>query len=209
MSNITFTATAPNGATFTRKSGTMGYTNVVMVADRGEDNWGPLSWHLTASAAFDTAKSSRCADLNVKVVDAVPTDVSGKVAPGTMFNGVDLFELKAAAAAARKAAKADAKAAEAEAEAGIEAAIGEWVAEPTVEAVAEVSKAIEAAEVAPVKAAKKAPATKAATPKQVLGQAVVDAAMAAVEANLPEGMDLTEAYEVVTKWMSYIPQVKA
>lgn len=250
---ITYTATAPNGEQFSRTSGTMSYTTVLMVADKGGDNWGPWSWHTSPANALKAANSQHLRETaNIKLIETEITNVTGKADARWIEANPEeyarLSSLKERFAAERKAAKADAKAAKAEAEAGIEAAIGEWVAEPTVEAVAEVSKAVEVAEVeaevvedyqaehpaeveaaveamkalsgvikaeaekkAPkkAKAAKKAPAVPTDRAlKQQLGSAVVAAMTAAVEENLPEGMDLTDAYAIVTKWASYIPVVK-
>lgn len=82
MPTITFTATAPNGETFTRTSGTMPYTSVLMVADPGTENWAPYSWHRSEAAAHKAANGTYVTRYQRRVVPAVPTSVQGKVTAG-------------------------------------------------------------------------------------------------------------------------------
>lgn len=84
MPTITFTATAPNGAEFTRTSGTMPYVAVLVVSRDGSD-WGDYSWHKTAEAAHKAAATGYAAKAGYphrRVVPAVPTSVQGKVHAG-------------------------------------------------------------------------------------------------------------------------------
>jgi hypothetical protein len=84
---VTFTATAPNGATFTRTSGTMAYTHVLMTGNQDGTSWGPYSWHKSAAAA-EKARSGKVGAYFVEqgyqsdVVPAVPTSVQGVVSVG-------------------------------------------------------------------------------------------------------------------------------
>ena len=81
MATVTFTATAANGKTFTRTSGTMPYTHVLMVNDSA------YSWHKTPAAAEKARSGKVGAHFAEKgwasdVVPAVPTSVQGVVAVG-------------------------------------------------------------------------------------------------------------------------------
>ncbi|ABD58216.1 hypothetical protein PBI_COOPER_99 [Mycobacterium phage Cooper] len=78
---VTFTATAANGETYTRTSGTMPYTHVLMV------NNSAYSWHKSPAAA-EKARSGKVGahfaeqGWESDVVPAVPTSVQGVVALG-------------------------------------------------------------------------------------------------------------------------------
>lgn len=216
MASITFTATAPNGEQFTRTSPSMPYVSVLMVADLDADNWGPYSWHKTDVAAREAGNSGyHQGKHRTQVVPAVPTAVKGKAEVGDFENFGPHGEAIDALIEAKKAPKARKVAApvevEAEAPAEVEVDEAELVAE-SVGTIANGEVTVE--EIAPAKPAKKAPkAKKVAVPtertlKQALGKAVVEAAMAAALANVPEGMTEVEAKEIVTKWMSYIPVPK-
>lgn len=49
---ITYAAVSPAGDVFTRTSGTMSYTHVVLVQNVGNGAWGTYSWHTTPAAAY-------------------------------------------------------------------------------------------------------------------------------------------------------------
>lgn len=66
---------------------------------------------------------------------------------------------------------------------------------------AEVDAAVELPEVAPVVGKNGRPATK----KQLLGAMIHAAGREALMGELPEGLSATEADEIVTKWLQYIP----
>ncbi|QFP94712.1 hypothetical protein I5G59_gp92 [Mycobacterium phage LilMcDreamy] len=232
MASIEYTATAPNGESFTRTSPSMAYVAVLMVADAdpGTENWGPYSWHKSYEAANAAAQASYHQGLHrTVVVDAIPTAVKGKASIGDFAGHPranvidDLIEAKAAKP--RKGKKADVAEIEAEAPEAVadefstevDLGLGEMtdderaevealvVPEPVAEDVTEVAEK-------PAKAkapkAKKPVVPTERTLKQQLGAAVVEAAMAAALANVPEGMTADEATEIVTKWMSYIPVPK-
>ncbi|AKF14360.1 hypothetical protein SEA_VINCENZO_98 [Mycobacterium phage Vincenzo] len=82
MASITFTATAPNGQTFTRTSPTMPYTHVLMTSGSDGETWGPYSWHKSPQAA-EKARSGKVGEYFARegyestVVEAVPTAVKG------------------------------------------------------------------------------------------------------------------------------------
>ncbi|ACF05097.1 hypothetical protein Nigel_95 [Mycobacterium phage Nigel] len=87
MATITFTATAPNGTTFTRTTGSMAYTHVLMTGNEDGTNWGPYSWHKSAAAAAKAGSGKVGAyfaeqGYQATVVPAVPTSVQGVVSVG-------------------------------------------------------------------------------------------------------------------------------
>lgn len=102
MATVTFSAILPNGEIATRTTGTREYVACLAVADKGGDNWGARSWHLTHGAAIAAMNSAYIRDTySAQVVEVDITKVVGKTVPGT-----DLHDIKAALAADAKAAKA-------------------------------------------------------------------------------------------------------
>ncbi|AGU92009.1 hypothetical protein ADAWI_98 [Mycobacterium phage Adawi] len=87
MATVTFTATAPNGDTFTRTTGSMAYTHVLMTGNEDGTSWGPYSWHKSAAAAAKAGSGKTGAyfaehGYRAEVVPAVPTSVQGVVEVG-------------------------------------------------------------------------------------------------------------------------------
>jgi hypothetical protein len=203
MATVTFTATAPNGVEFTRTSPTMPYVAVLMVADKGSDNWGAWSWHKTDDAAFKASQSNyHQGHHQTKVVQAIPTAINGKVKPGDFADWpVGVPELVAAKLAkGGNAAPASPFTGEAILAAATEAAKADAEEEAKVAAKAE--EAYQATNGAPVKAAKKA------SKKQLLGYEVHQIVLAALQdggLTIPEGMDAAEAETVVANWLRWIP----
>lgn len=225
---IEYTATAPNGESFTRTSGTMAYVAVLMVADAdpGTDNWGPYSWHKTYEAANAAGNATyHQGKHRTVVVDAIPTAVKGKAVVGDFASHprASVIDTLIEAKAGKKAdvAEIEVEAPEVVADefsTEVDLGLGEMtdderaevealvVPEPVAEDVTEVAE--KPAKAPKAKAAKKPAVPTERTLKQQLGAAVVEAAMAAALANVPEGMTADEATEIVTKWMSYIPVPK-
>lgn len=190
---IEFTAVEADGTTHTRTSGTMPYVAVTVGSQ--------VQWHKSLASAEQAAVSkgqTYRTGVPATIVPATPTAIKGKLGDWTPH--IDGWgEIAPEAFAELVAAKGTKKA---QAELPIE----EPAEDPTQVEVDGPAEVTEEPAPAPAKPATKTTSDRAL--KQQLGRAVVDAAMAAVEANLPEGMDLTEAYAVVTKWMSYIPVPK-
>ena len=87
MATVTFTATAPNGQAFTRTTGSMAYTHVLMTANVDGTSWSPYSWHKSAAAA-EKARSGKVGAYFAEkgwesnVVPTVPTSVQGVASVG-------------------------------------------------------------------------------------------------------------------------------
>lgn len=231
MASVTFTAVLPNGEIATRTTKTMAYVAVLAWADKGEDNWGARSWHLTRKAALAAATTGSLL-VNYKVLDVEITKVVGKTIPGT-----ELHAIKARLADAAKAGKA-------EAQAGIVAAAELWgadlladVAEAVAEespispedidatsdvmaemlapaqTVAEATAYLDAVKVAVDAALAEAKADAAAAAaakmslaqKRELGTTVHDRIRSVLD-RLPEGIDPAEAAAAVETWLLYIPK---
>jgi hypothetical protein len=193
---ITYTAIAPNGEQFTRTTATMPYTHVLLVAGKGESNFGPWSWHKSAAAAFEASRDGyHLENHEVKVVPAVPTAVKGKAEVGDFSAEHGWQEDAINALIEAKGSK----------KAMAEPVVAEQIAEPVTEPVTE-PVAPEAA--APAKGepvASSGPMTR--DQKQALGTLVHRFARLALD-ELPAGVDPAEAASVIDKWLSYIPQVK-
>lgn len=200
---IEFTATAPNGETFTRTSGTMPYTHVLMVAGKGESDFGPWSWHKSAAAAFKASQEGYHQDNHrTKVVPAVPTAVKGKAEVGEFSAEKGWQEEAINALIEAKATKPSKKA---QPELPVEVADPEPVAEeetpveqPEAEAQAEAVANGDATPIAKPKTGKVAQ-------RQALGALVHQAVQAILDGELPEGMTAEDAALQLDTWLRYIP----
>ncbi|AER49010.1 hypothetical protein SEA_DONNY_97 [Mycobacterium phage Donny] len=225
---IEFTATAPNGETFTRTSGTMPYTHVLMTGGSEGDGWGPYSWHKSYAAAEKARSGKTGAYFATKgyrseIVEAVPTAVRGKAVVGefTAENGWAEDAINALIEA-KNAPKADELPIEIEAEApGVDPVETEAQAPAPVEELmtvdaavdAEIARRAEAAE--EIEAAepvvKKASAPSPLKLKQQLGDQihyVVRKMISDGELVVPEGMTQDAAMADIERWLSYISHTR-
>lgn len=111
MATATFTATARNGETSTRSSGTMHYTHATITPDGGV-----IRWHISPEAAYKFAASGgRTAPPVGSYVEPVHiTKVSGKPEPGSWIaEAATRLVVEAEQATKAAPAKAKAKAAKA------------------------------------------------------------------------------------------------
>ncbi|QPX62209.1 hypothetical protein PBI_INDLOVU_95 [Mycobacterium phage Indlovu] len=211
---IEFTATAPSGETFTRTSGTMPYTHVLLVAGKGESDFGPWSWHKSAAAAFKASQESYHQDNHrTKVVPAVPTAVKGKAEVGDFPAEKGWQEEAINALIEAKGAKSKKADAMTELpELGYEVVQPEDVVvdetpvdEPVVEQPeAEVqAEAIENGEATPIAPAK--PKGGKVAQRQALGALVHQAVQSILDGELPEGMTAEDAALQLDTWLRYIP----
>jgi|SRR5690349_2097389 len=203
---IEFTATAPNGETFTRTSGTMPYTHVLMVAGKGESDFGPWSWHKSAAAAFKASQEGYHQDNHrTKVVPAVPTAVKGKAEVGDFpadkgwqAEAIDALIIAKGAPKAKVEQPELVEATEVEAE---ESPVDEpVVTQPEAEVQAEAVEAGEATPIAPAK-----PKGGKVAQRQALGALVHQAVQAILDGELPEGMTADDAALQLDTWLRYIP----
>jgi len=203
---IEFTA-VHDGETFTRTTGTMPYVAVTVGSQ--------VQWHKSMEAAQQAAVSKTQTyrtGVPATIVPARPTAIKGKLGDWTPhIDGwgeipAEAFAELVAAKGSRKGQVALPIEEPAEDPTQVEVEGPEGLVVESVGTITDGKVTFEEVAPAPAKPATKTSPTRSL--KQQLGRAVVDAAMASVEANLPEGMDLTEAYEIVTKWMSYIPVPK-
>lgn len=201
MATVTYTATLPNGELAHRSTKTMQYVAVLAVADKGGDNWGARSWHLTFGAATAAMNSGYIRDnYNAKVIEVEITKVVGKV-----INDPLLLEVKERLAADAKAAAADVPS-EADVDATAEAFGAVLTGTQTVEEATAFLDTVQEAFTAAIADAKADLAARMTlAQKQELGSNV-HALVRTVLADLPAGIDPAEADTVVTKWLSYIPR---
>lgn len=219
MASVTFTAVLPNGETASRTTKTRAYVACLAIADKGGDNWGARSWHLTRAAAIAANSGYISENYNAKVLDVEITKVVGKTLPGTELHdikaalaaGVDLAQYQAGLTLGDVAPVEEPLISADDIDATSDA-LGELFAEGTklvADALAEVREEIAQAEineaVAAAKADTTAPAKMSLAQKRELGTGVHDRIRSVLDA-LPAGIDPTEAAAVVETWLLYIPK---
>jgi hypothetical protein len=214
MATVTYTATLPNGELAHRSTKTMEYVACLAIADKGGDNWGARSWHLTTGAAIAAANSGYIRDnYNSKVIEVEITKVVGKTVPGTDLHdmkaalaaGVDLAQYQAGLLLPGDDAPADVPS-EADVDATAEAFGAVLTGTQTVEEATAFLDTVQEAFTAAIADAKADLAARMTlAQKQELGSNV-HALVRTVLADLPAGIDPAEADTVVTKWLSYIPR---
>ncbi|AYB70639.1 hypothetical protein SEA_SERENDIPITOUS_98 [Mycobacterium phage Serendipitous] len=225
---IEFTAIAPNGESFTRTSGTMPYTHVLMTGSAEGEGWGPYSWHKSHAAAEKARSGKTGAYFATKgyrseVVEAVPTAVKGKATVGEFAAENGWAEDAINALIEAKSAKSQAALPiEVEPEAPVADPVEtEAVAPAPVEELMTVDAAVDAeitrreeadAEIEAVEpVVKKASAPSPLKLKQQLGDQihyVVRKMISDGELVIPEGMEQDAAMADVERWLSYISHTR-